>query len=107
MATLEALELLEGRKEGREWCDRIVCGKGVPRQGRKGEPVVPFQSIRGLREMPAWENYSPSHAFAERAAGSKGCCGLEGGGPGPHQGVGQFCFNSAFCAVLPVAEAEE
>lgn len=64
MATLEALELLEGRKEGREWCDRIVCGKGVPRQGRKGEPVVPFQSIRGLREMPAWENYSPSMLYA-------------------------------------------
>lgn len=73
---------LEGRKEEREWCDRIVCGKGVPRQGETGDLLCSFKGIRGLREMPGWENCLCFHAFAESAAGSEGCWGLEGGGPG-------------------------
>lgn len=53
-------------------------GRECPGKGETGGP----KDIRGLREMPGWENCSRFHAFAKRADGSEGCWGLEGGGPG-------------------------
>lgn len=103
-ATLEALEVLEERKDERERCDRIIW-EGSAIKGETGGLQCSPEDIRGQREMPGWENCSRFHAFAERAAGNEGCWGLEGGGPGgrstllgpgPQQGVRQSFFKKIF-----------